>query len=80
MAMPGFTAEYTLMESRNQTLAGRPTAAGELSIVPQDFWQCFQSCQSSWQGCLNSCAWWEWLIGSCVPKCRALWIGCLTRC
>jgi hypothetical protein len=68
MAIPGFVS--TLPPRREHSLEFAPALDGT----------CVQNCQTSWSTCINSCQWWEWVVGSCVPKCRGEWFVCLGHC
>lgn len=79
MALPGFTADFSLPASvsAHRTAGVSPALDHAGKVVPQQLPPCLQSCQQSWSNCIGRCSWWEWAIGSCIPKCRAEWVVCL---
>jgi hypothetical protein len=82
MAIPGFTADSSLLLSvRARSMIGVSAASGDAGkVVPQQWLECTQACQQSWSDCLNSCSWWEWVTGACVPKCGGEGALCQYRC
>jgi hypothetical protein len=78
MTMPGFISTLPPRRGHGSSTMGAVNTSPEFEPALNS--QCLQSCQTSWSTCINSCQWWEWLVGSCVPKCRAQWIACVGRC
>lgn len=82
MAIPGFTADLSLLSLRGKKTQSS-SIISELSkfqeILPQ-LSPCWENCQNSWSDCVQTCDWWKWVVGSCIPKCRIDWIVCVSRC
>jgi hypothetical protein len=81
MAIPGFTADFSLASVRAHSMGGVSAALGDAGkVVPQQWLDCALACQRSWSDCITRCSWWEWVVGSCPPKCRVEWVMCMRRC
>ncbi len=81
MAIPGFTADCSLLPSVrfHPTLSVSAPLGDAGKVVPQQLPACVGACQLSWNNCIGRCSWWEWVIGSCIPKCRVEWAVCIGR-
>ena len=82
MAIPGFTADSSPLSSvRVRSMIGVSAASGDAGkVVPQQWLECTDACQRSYEACIHGCSWWEVVSGLCHARCGGVGVLCQYRC